>query len=137
MKNDDYCNDCPNPAGCYAMGKCSMPDAKENANDRLPRTPCSPSSLLVDGCPMVENSAKAMSDEIARLGIIRQKHCACHACGKQVSASDGYPIIKEKYRYSIQCDSCDETVYGHSVDSVCKQWVALYPENSELTQQDL
>jgi hypothetical protein len=90
---------------------------------------CSPSSLIVDGCPMVEGSAKAMSDEISRLGIMRRKHCSCHACGKQVRAADGYPIIKEKYRYSIQCDSCDEIVYGHSVDSVCKQWVALYPEN--------
>ena len=30
MENDDdYCDDCPNPAGCYAMGKCAMPDAKE------------------------------------------------------------------------------------------------------------
>jgi hypothetical protein len=38
MKNDDYCNDCPNPAGCYAMGTCAMPDAKEKADDRLPLT---------------------------------------------------------------------------------------------------
>lgn len=112
-------------------------DAAEETEGGLPAVHGSPSSLMVDGCPMVEGSAKAMSDEIARLGIMRQKHCACHACGKQVSASDGYPIIKEKYRYSIQCDSCDEIVYGHSVDSVCRQWVALYPENSVLTQPDV
>lgn len=42
MKNDDYCDDCPNPAGCYATGRCQMPGVTEQAEDRLPPTPGSP-----------------------------------------------------------------------------------------------
>jgi hypothetical protein len=62
---------------------------------------------------------------------MRQRHCLCFKCGGRVIATDGYPIIKPKYRYSINCDSCDEGVYGHSVESICNEWVSFYEENDK------
>ena len=41
MENDDYCDECPNVAGCYAMGKCAMPAEKEKADARRSAAVCS------------------------------------------------------------------------------------------------
>jgi len=108
------------------------PDTHETTASQRSAPPAgSAVRLVVTGNPLTTGASERMATKIQRLGIMRQRHCCCPKCGNQVEASDGFPIIKPKYRYSVACQSCDEMVFGHTVESVCRQWVNLYPQNEK------
>ena len=83
MENDDYCQDCLNPAVCYAMGKCAIPDAKETADDRLDAATLfgfAPGEIVEAAWDITEglHSTKVICDEGTELRVTGPSGNALH-----------------------------------------------------------
>lgn len=81
MKNADYCNDCPNPAGCYAIGKCQMPDAKETPSSGSERR-----LVMLLPCPFCGNEAEVKREGTHRASMI----IGCTECHCELESGDIY-----------------------------------------------
>ncbi len=97
--------------------------------------PCpSATPLRVSSGPLNVGGAKRLAKLIKRYGIL--KSGSCHECGAQLEANDAHMIAKDRYRYSIGCNYCDNLVMARSVRQMLLGWQEEV-ENSEENVKDL